>query len=137
MVQFNLSTKILTIILLVTSIVIFAQRARACSSCDSYGMMLSQNDQNMNNMNMNNMNTNNDEMKPVEMIKKGYALSPVSHTEVKITENTPFTVYGDRKYYFASEQEKQEFLQDPGKYINSMLPEKGNKPPVSHENKGL
>jgi YHS domain. len=70
-------------------------------------MMLSQNDQNMNNMNMNNMNTNNDEMKPVEMIKKGYALSPVSHTEVKITENTPFTVYGDRKYYFASEQEKQ------------------------------
>jgi YHS domain-containing protein len=41
----------------------------------------------------------------------------VSHKQIKITKNTPFTVIADRKYYFASEQEKQEFLQNPQKYL--------------------
>ncbi len=129
MTRFNLSIKILTVMLLVTAIAIFAERTRACSSCDAHRIMLSQNDQDMNNQNMNNMNMNNNNAGQQQIVPQGYALSPVSNTQVKITKDTPYTIIGDRRYYFASDQEKQEFLQDPQKYMNSMLPGKGNTPP--------
>lgn len=136
---FNLSIRILILMLLVTSIAVFAARTGACSSCKTcnsgHQLILSQNDRNMDNMNMGNMN--NREGGSEEIIKKGYALSPVSHTMVKITKDTPFTIYGDRKYYFVSEQEKEEFLQNPKKYLKDLVPETGNKPPESHEHKGL
>jgi YHS domain-containing protein len=129
MTKFNLSIKILTVMLLVTGIAIVAQKTRACSSCDTRGIMLSQNDQNMNNMNMNNMNMKDNNAGQLQRVPQGYAVSPVSNTQVKITKDTPYTIMGDRKYYFASDQEKKEFLQDPQKYINSMLPGNGNTPP--------
>ncbi len=115
--------------LLVTAIAIFVQKTRACSSCDTRGIMLSQNDQNMNNMNMKNMNMNDNNAGQLQRIPQGYSVSPVSNTQVKITKDTPFTIYKDRKFYFASDQEKKEFLQDPQKYLSNMLPGKGNTPP--------
>jgi YHS domain-containing protein len=136
MTRFNLSIKILTVMLLITGIAILARQTRACSSCDSHRTMLSQNDQNMNNMNnqnMNNMNMNQDNTAQPQRVPQGYALSPVSNTQVKITKDTPYTIIGDRRFYFASEQEKQEFLQDPQKYMNSMLPENSNTPPATKE----
>ena len=136
MTKFNLSVKILTVMLLVTGIALLARQTRACSSCDSHGIMLSQNDQNMNNMNMkgmNNMNMTGNNTAPPQVVPRGYALSPVSHTQVKITKDTPFTIMGDRKFYFASDQEKQEFLQDPQKYIGNMIPGKVNPPPPAND----
>ena len=136
MTKFNLSVKILTVMLLVTGIALLARQTRACSSCDSHGIMLSQNDQNMNNMNMkgmNNMNMNGNTAAPPQDVPRGYALSPVSHTQVKITKDTPFTIMGDRKFYFASDQEKQEFLQDPKKYMDNMIPGKVNPPPPAND----
>ena len=133
MTKFNLSIKILTVMLLVTGIALIARQTRACSSCDSRGMMLSQNDRNMNNMNMNNMNMQGNNTAPPQSVPRGYALSPVSHTQVKITKDTPFTIMGDRKYYFASDQEKQEFLQDPKKYMDNMIPKRVNPPPQAND----
>ena len=134
MTKFNLSVKILTVMLLITGIALLARQTRACSSCDSNGIVLCQNDQNMNNMNMKGMNMNGNNAVQPQDIPRGYALSPVSHTQVKITKDTPFTIMGDRKFYFASEQEKREFLQDPQRYINSMLPGNGDsQPPAKAE----
>ncbi len=128
MTRFNLAVKMLTVTLLITGIAILARQTRACSSCNSHGIMLSQNDQNMNNMNMNNMNMQGNNTDQPQNVPRGYALSPVSHVQVKITNDTPYTIYGDRRFYFASEQEKQEFLQDPQKYLNSILPGNQNNP---------
>ncbi len=136
MTKFNLSVKILTVMLLVTGIALLARQTRACDSCNTHGIMLSQNDQNMNNMNMkgtDTMNMNGNNAAQPQDVPRGYALSPVSHTQVKITKDTPFTIMGDRKFYFASDQEKQEFLQDPQKYIGNIMPGKGNKPPAANE----
>ncbi len=136
MTKFNLSVKILTVMLLVTGIALLARQTRACDSCNSHGIMLSQNDRNMNNMNMkgtDTMNMNGNNAVQPQAVPRGYALSPVSHTRVKITKDTPFTIMGDRKFYFASDQEKQEFLQDPQKYIGDIMSGEGNKPPARNE----
>lgn len=131
MTRFNLSIKILTVLLLISAIAIFAERSRACSACDPHGtgsIMLSQNDQGI-----NNMNTNQDQTQT-----EGYAVCPVCHMKVKITNDTPFTIYGDKKYYFDTEADKDAFLKDPKKYINSMPSgNETNKPPVSGENKNM
>ena len=133
MTKFNLSVKIMTVMLLVTGIALLARQTRACSSCDPHGVMLSQNDQNMNDMNMKGMNMDGNNAVQPQDIPRGYALSPVSNTKVKITKDTPFTIIGDRKFYFASDQEKQEFLQDPQKYISNIMPKKGNKLPTVND----
>ena len=136
MTKFNLSVKIVTVMLLVTGIALLARQTRACSSCNPRGTMLSQNGQNMNNMNMKGTDTmkmnGNNAIQPQD-VPRGYALSPVSHTQVKITKDTPFTIMGDRKFYFASDQEKQEFLQDPQKYISNIMPGKGDKLPARND----
>ncbi|MGC9027724.1 MAG: hypothetical protein ACP5JP_09365, partial [bacterium] len=126
MTKLNLLVKILAVMLVATGISLFAGQAMACKSFNSKSMLLCQNSENMN---MDNMNMNHNNMESDKMIEKGYAISPVSHARVKITKDTPYTLYGDRKYYFTSEQEKQEFLQDPKKFINNTIPEEGNKPP--------
>lgn len=133
MTKFNLSIKLLAVLLLVTGIALLARQTRACSSCDSNRIMLSQNDQNMNMHGTDTMNMDGNNSDQPQVVQRGYALSPVSHTQVKITKDTPFTIIGDRKFYFASDQEKQEFLQDPQKYIGKMIPGKGNPPPASNE----
>ncbi len=131
MTRFNLSIKILTVMLLISAIAVFAERSRACSACNPHGtgsIMLSQNDQGIDTMNTNQGQT------PAE----GYAVCPVCHMKFKITKDTPTALYGDKKYYFDTEADKDEFLKDPKKYINSMPSgNEMNKPPVSNENKNM
>ncbi len=117
MTKFNLSLKMLAVMLLVTGIALLARQTRACNSCNTHPVLMSENTVNMNNMNMNNTNMQGNNAPLPMKIPSGYALSPVSHTLVKITNNTPFVIMGDKKYYFASDQEKQEFLQNPKKYL--------------------
>lgn len=127
--KFSLSIRILTGLVFMAFITIFAQQTNACNTYSSRNIMLSQNEQNMDHMNMNHMNMDHMNMNTMpERVQKGYAISPVSHTQVKITANTPFVIYADRKYYFVSEQEKNEFLKDPQKYINNMTRKKVNNP---------
>ncbi len=126
MTGFNLTIKLLTILLLVTAIAIFAERSRACSACDPHGVMISQNNESMDNGQGQSGETR-------------YAISPVSHVKVQLTKATPFTIYRDMKFYFASDQEKEQFLQDPQKYINSANTPSGqeNKQTQPSGNKGM
>ncbi len=122
MTKFNLSLKMLAVMLLVTGIALLARQTRACSSCNTNPVLMSENTVNMNNMNMNNTNMQGTNAPQPVMLPQGYALSPVSHTQIKITKDTPFVIIADRKYYFASDQEKQEFLRDPNKYLTMKPP---------------
>lgn len=96
--------KIFIILLAVSAIAVLADRARACSSCNTQYIMISQNDQNMSGAQGQSDHTR-------------YAISPVSHVRIQITKGTPYTLYKDRMLYFASEEEKAQFLQDPQKYL--------------------
>ncbi|MCL4557187.1 MAG: YHS domain-containing protein [Deltaproteobacteria bacterium] len=117
MTRLDLAARILALTLLTTSVALLVQRARACSSCDVKGVMISQNDQSMGNAGTKGTAVNNREQP-----QRGYAVCPVCHMRFKITEDTPYVIYGDRKYYFDSEADKETFLSDPKKYINSMRP---------------
>lgn len=121
MTRFNLSVKILTVLLLITGIALLARQTRACSSCSQHPILLSENNQNRGTINRNTMNMSGNVANPPQGLPKGYALSPVSNTQVKITKDTPSALIADRKFYFASDQEKQEFLQDPEKYLKRMI----------------
>ncbi len=113
----GLAARIATIALLATSVALLSQRARACSSCDAKGVMISQNDQRRGNTGAKGTATNTSEQP-----ERGYAVCPVCHMRFKITKDTPYVLYRDRKYYFDSEADKETFLSDPKKYINGMRP---------------
>ncbi len=134
MTKTKMLVSILIVMFVVTAITVVTQMSKACQ-CGADSKVISMNMGDSNNMNgtgMKGMKTGND-----GKLQRGYAICPVCHMKVKITKNTPFVVYGDRKYYFHTDEEKQEFLKDPQKYINSMKSRPVNKPPLSNENKGM